>query len=248
MDVVRFGRVVRALRLRRSWTQQQLGERCAMSRSKVSRIETGRLTGIPVEDLERVLHVVDARLELDVRWRGAALDRLLDEDHAALVDASVRWLAGERWETNVEASFSIYGERGSIDIFARHPDGTLLVVEVKASIGDVNQTLIGIDRKTRLAPVVARDRGWPTGPIGTILVVGDTSTSRARIHRHEAAFRASLPAGTAACRQWARDPGRQPIGGIAFVRPPDSRRVNTQRVPSRAKQTRPMDPRSKLCG
>src|SRR5689334_16164082 len=98
MDVMRFGRVVRALRLRRSWTQQELGDRCAMSRSKISRIETGRLEGTPAPDLERILHVLDARLELDVRWRGAALDRLLDERHAGLVDATVRWLSVDDWD------------------------------------------------------------------------------------------------------------------------------------------------------
>ncbi len=152
-----------------------------MSRSKLSRIESGRLDGIPVDDLDGVFRVLDARLELEVRWRGATLDRLLDERHASLVDATVRWLAGDGWSTQVEASFAIRGERGSIDVFARHDSGALLVIEVKASIGDVNQTLIALDRKARLAPLIAQERGWPSGPVSRILVVGETTTSRTRI-------------------------------------------------------------------
>jgi hypothetical protein len=188
-----------------------------MSASKISRIERGFLAGVPVHDLVRLVHALDARLELDVRWRGALIDRLLDERHAALVDATVRWLTADGWTTMVEASFSIRGERGSIDVFGLHPSGALLVVEVKASIGDANQTLIGVDRKGRLAPSVARERGWPVGPVSRILVVGESTTSRDRIRRHEAAFRAALPTGTAACRAWVRSPTRDPIAGIVFL-------------------------------
>jgi transcriptional regulator with XRE-family HTH domain len=218
VDAQRFGRIVKALRARRAWTQARLGAACGMSASKVSRIERGFLAGVPVDDLGRVIHALDARLELDVRWRGALVDRLLDERHAALVDPTVRWLTSEGWTTIVEASFSIRGERGSIDVFGLHPSRALLVVEVKASIGDANQTLIGLDRKGRLAPIIARERGWPAGPVSRILVVGESTTSRARIRRHEAAFRAALPAGTSTCRAWVRAPKGVPIAGIVFMR------------------------------
>jgi transcriptional regulator with XRE-family HTH domain len=156
VDRLRFGRAVRALRQRRGLTQTQLGDRLGWSRSKVSRIERGRLAGVTYDDLERLAAELDAGLRLDLAWRGAGLDRLIDERHATLVDAVVRWLAGASWIVAVEASFSEFGERGSIDVFACHPSGALLVVEVKASIGDANQTLIGIDRKVRLAPAIAR--------------------------------------------------------------------------------------------
>ncbi len=226
MDRNRIGRIVRALRLRRGWTQAELGARAGVSRSRISRIETGRIGWMALDDLERILITLDARLELDVRWRGAALDRLLDERHAAIVDATVRWLAGDGWTNAVEASFAVRGERGAIDVFARHPSGALLVIEVKASIGDVNQTLIGLDRKARLAPIIARERSWPIGPVSRILVVGETTTSRSRIHRHEASFRTALPASTSDCRAWARSPTSRPIGGIVFLRPPDVHRAH----------------------
>ena len=175
MDRLRFARGVRALRRRRHLTQAQLAARLGWSRSKVSRIETGRLVGVAFDDLERLASELDARVQLDLAWRGASLDRLIDDDHAALVDATVRWLTGAGWNVVVEASFSIFGERGSIDVFASHPAGALLVIEVKASIGDANRTLIGVDRKVRLAPRIAKDRGWPVGRVGAVLVVASTT-------------------------------------------------------------------------
>src|SRR5262245_53872777 len=132
MDAIRFGRAVRVLRLRRRLTQAALGARCGMSRSQLSRIETGRVERIRVGDLQRLAVALDARFELLLSWRGAGLDRLIDEAHASLIDAIVAWLTGQGWEAAVEVSFAIYGERGSIDVFARHLSGALLVVEAKA--------------------------------------------------------------------------------------------------------------------
>jgi len=226
VDRFRFGRGLRALRQRRRLTQTALGARLGWSRSKVSRIETGRLSGVAFDDLERVAAELGARIRLDLAWHGAALDRLIDERHAALVDATVRWLTAAGWNAVVEASFSIYGERGSIDVFAWHPAGPLLVVEVKASIGDANQTLIGIDRKVRLAPSIAKERRWPAGSVGGILVVASTTTSRRRIALHDAAFRASLPSTAAECRRWVASPSGRPARGIVFLEAPDSRDMN----------------------
>jgi hypothetical protein len=87
--------------------------------------------------------------------------------------------------------------------------------------------LIGIDRKVRLAPKIAKERGWPIGPVGAILVVSSTTTSRRRIAQHEATFGASLPSTAAECRRWVGSPTGQPARGILFLESPDSRDVNT---------------------
>ena len=76
--------------------------------------------------------------------------------------SSSRLFRSARWEVAVEVTFSIYGERGSIDVFAFHPIQHVVAVnEVKASVGEAGNTVLGIDRKSRLAPQIARDRGWP---------------------------------------------------------------------------------------
>ncbi len=138
MDRYRFGRAIRALRQRRRLAQTDLAARLGWSKSKISRIEAGRLAGVPFDDLERLAAELGARLQLDLAWHGSAIDRLIDERHTALVDATVGWLTAAGWTVAVEASFSIFGERGSIDVFAWHPAGGLLVIEVKASVGEAN--------------------------------------------------------------------------------------------------------------
>jgi hypothetical protein len=108
-------------------------------------------------------------------------------------------LSGHGWEVAVEVSFSIWGERGSIDVLAFHQDtGTLLVVEVKSVVRDSQAAILGLDRKARLAPRIATDRGWPATVAAKLLVVsgrrrlGDVSDGferRMTLHSRLAAAR-----------------------------------------------------------
>ena len=93
------------------------------------------------------------------------------------------WI-GLGWQVSPEVSFSYYGERGVIDLLAWHaPTGTLLVVEVKIDIVDAQELLGTLDRKTRLARRVARDRGLAPRVVATWLVVAEGSTNRNRVAR-----------------------------------------------------------------
>ena len=104
-------------------------------------------------------------MSVRVYWQGEALDRLRDERHAAIVERVLRLLTAEGWIARTEVSFSEYGERGSIDVFALHPKvGALLVIEVKSAVPDLQATLSNLDRKTRLAPGLARALGWESIP------------------------------------------------------------------------------------
>ena len=73
-----------------------------------------------------------ARARLPVARRGTR--PAVDERHAAIVDELVGCSVRARWDVAVEVTFSIYGERGSIDVFAIPPDPEVVAVnEVKAS-------------------------------------------------------------------------------------------------------------------
>jgi len=240
MDRFRFGRSVRELRLRRRWTQSDLGDRVGVSRSVIGRIERGAISNVPFGRLLAVADALDGRLDLDFRWRGEALDRLIDERHTAIVDELVGLFRSARWEVAVEVTFSIFGERGSIDVFAWHPSRHVVAVnEVKASVGEAGNTVLGVDRKSRLAPQIAKDRGWPCRGVARFLVVADGSTSRDRIARHAETFRTAFPAGGRECLAYIRDPVDQPPSGILFLTPRNVRRV------SRAAPTRRPSPPSR---
>jgi transcriptional regulator with XRE-family HTH domain len=240
MDRWRFGRVIRALRQRRGWRQLDLAARAGVSRSVVGRIERGEVNRIAWGDLVAVADAVGARLDLDVRWQGEGIDRLLDERHAAVVNTTVELLRADGWDADVEVSFAIFGERGSIDVVGRHgPTGMLATFEIKATLGNANQAVIGVDRKTRLAPRIAVERGWPCRGVGRFLVIADGSTARDRVRRHSALFDAAFPDPAAACRAWLRNPVGRPPSGILFVAVRNVRRTGITRARVRLTQGRP---------
>jgi transcriptional regulator with XRE-family HTH domain len=221
MDLVRFGRGIRALRLRRRWRQLDLALAAGVSRSVVGMIELGQGRRLIVETYARIAEALGARVDLVLRWNGEALDRLLDSDHAALVEAMAHQLGAAGWEVRAEVSFAIWGERGSVDVLGWHAaTRTVLVIEVKSVVADVQATLFGLDRKGRLGAEIAKSIGWTAAGVGRLLVISGDRTSRRRVARHAATFEAALPDRLLAVRRWLRapDPGR-PLRGLLFVTP-----------------------------
>jgi len=168
VDDVRVGRFVRIARLRLGWRQFDLAARAGVSQQEISLIERGHLEGVPLRTLRRVLRALDASGDLDVRWRGGAIDRLIDDRHATLVGAAVEALRADGWETRVEVTYSSYGERGSIDVLGwRAAEAALVVEEVKSDLTSAEQTQRKHDEKVRLAPGVVREReGWRPQLVG----------------------------------------------------------------------------------
>jgi hypothetical protein len=67
------------------------------------------------------------------------------------------------------------------------------VIEVKSVVPDVQATLVTLDRKERLAPEIARTRGWDAAVVAKLLVVRNDRTSRRRIEVHAATFGNAFP-------------------------------------------------------
>jgi transcriptional regulator with XRE-family HTH domain len=228
VDPIRFGRGIRALRQRRRWRQEDLARDSRLSQAVVSRIELGQLNSIPLSKLILVARALGAEVDLRLQWQGERLDRLVDAAHASLVEQVVRLMTTWGWETLTEVSFSIYGERGAIDVLARHVEHRrLAVIEVKSAIGDVQGTLSALDRKVRNASIIARGRGSAPWPPARLLVVADASTARRRVAEHAATFGTVLPLDSRAVRRWLREPEAPAIGGVWFLSP--TRRAGIRR-------------------
>jgi len=223
MDDQRVGAIIRAVRRRRGWRQSDLARRADVHQAWVSLAERGHLGSLRVDAVRRIGVALDIGLPFDPRWRGADLARLLDEDHAALVENVVRFLRENAWEVTVEYSFNHYGDRGSVDIVGWHAETrTLLIIEVKSRIADVQDLHATMDRKCRVVPgLLARERGWRALSVGRVLVVVDTTTVRRMVARHAVTFDAALPERTSAVRRWLRRPAG-PVAGIWFL-PPNTR-------------------------
>ncbi len=217
MDPVRFGLGLRALRRRRRWTQTELAARAGLSQAAVSRAERGDAERLTVRTLDRIAAALGARMSLRLLWHGEALDRLLDAAHAGLVEQMVAMLVDRGWQVVPEVTFSHYGERGSIDVLSWHAlRGALLIVEVKSVVPDVQAMLAGVDRKQRLGPRIAVERGWKADTVSRLIVLPDSRTARRRIETHRATFDLAYPARTRAVRRWLVAP-KGPLAGILFL-------------------------------
>jgi hypothetical protein len=189
----------------------------------VSRLERGRIETMSVGRIRSIARALDAEVLLVIRWRGGELDRLVDEAHATLVGRTVEILRAFGWETRTEVTYSIYGERGSIDVLAWHAaTRTLLVVEVKSELTSVEETLRIHDAKLRLAPKIAAERfGWHASGSARVLVLPELSTARRRVARHGAVLNDAYPMRGHAMRSWLIEPtllaARRSAGGLLFV-------------------------------
>ena len=188
-----------------------------MSRYSVIRAERGDFEALTLGTLRRIASVVGAGLETLLRWQGGDLARLISGRHSAMHEAMAGLfdsLTG--WVVVHEASFSIYGERGVIDILAWHPARRcLLIVELKTELVDVNDLLATMDRRRRLATRIALERGWRPRIVATWVVVADTRTNRRRLAIHRTVLRNAFPADGRAIRGWLRDPS-EPIAALLF--------------------------------
>lgn len=231
MDGLAFGRAFRALRLRRRLRQEDVAAAARVSRGVIARIEQGRADRVTVETLEIAARPLGARVICRLSWKGEALDRLLDAGHAAIVDQVVRILRATGWLVATEVSFNVYGERGSIDVLAFHPEArVVLVVEVKSVVPDLQLTLVTIDRKQRLAIQIARERGWNAVSVARLLVIRESRTARRRVETHAATFGNSFPHRADEIRRWLAQPdGRRPLAGLWFLSS-ESHAVGRQRV------------------
>ncbi|HEX7471742.1 MAG TPA: helix-turn-helix transcriptional regulator [Candidatus Limnocylindrales bacterium] len=222
MDDQRLGATIRLLRQRRHWRQADLARAAGMSRAAVSRAERGHLDELTFRAFRQVAAAIDLRVDLVPRWRGGELDRMLSRRHSLLHEAFARHLGTHvGWTFKPEVSYSIFGERGVIDMLAWHADRAMvLVVEFKTDLVDVNDLVGTMDRRRRLAVSIARDFGWrPVAASCLVVLVGDR-TNRRRATEHRTLLRAAFPADGRRLAGWLRDP-REPVSMLAMW--PDER-------------------------
>jgi transcriptional regulator with XRE-family HTH domain len=199
-------------------SQKQLGARVGISQQEISLLERGHFDTVQVRTIRSSFRGVEAGAEWDIRWRGGAVDRLLDERHAELVGAIGELLVSEGWEIVSELTYNVYGDRGSIDLVAWHsPTSTLLIVEVKTELTSIEATLRKHDEKVRLGPeVVGKRLAWRPRSVARLLVLPETRTARRHVERAARVLGPAYPARGRATRRWLRNPvGRG--DGIVFL-------------------------------
>jgi transcriptional regulator with XRE-family HTH domain len=249
VDTSRIGRGLRAIRIRAGVTQATLASRARVPRVVVASIERGDLVRVRVGQLAAVAGSLGADLDVIVRWNGTELDRLLHAGHSAMHEIIAGLLIADGWEVVPERSFSSWGERGVIDIVAWHaPTRTLLIVELKTEIVEV-QLLIGkVDQYRRLAPNAVEELGWIPRQVAAWVVVAESPTNHRRLADHATVLRAAFPDDGRKVRAWRRNPSG-PLRALSFLSDArlanrtaarsSRRRVRAGRSGSRAPETGP---------
>jgi transcriptional regulator with XRE-family HTH domain len=216
VDDQRLGTAVRSLRQRRGWRQVDLAIKARVSQATVSRLERGHVGTLSVDAVRSVGSALDMRIELLGRWRAGDLDRLLNARHSRFHEMVAEWLARAcpGWSLSPEVSFSIWGERGVIDLVAWNAaHRSLLLIELKTDIADVNELIGTFDRKVRLGRPIAEERGWdPLGVSGWVIVASGR-TNRERIAVHGAMLRAAFPMDGRGIGAWLR----RPVGQVSAL-------------------------------
>ena len=250
MDGRRVGRVLRAVRLHKRLRQRDVAAAAGVSQSTVSRAERGLVHRVPLRYLDQIAGALDVSLFIDARWIGGNVDRLIDRAHAAVVEIVVGELRRLGWQVVVEYGFNHFGDRGSVDVLAWFPASrTLLIVEVKSILTDLQATFTSLATKVRVVPaLVRRELGWDAAVVSRILVMPGSKANRTIVANHAATFETLFPARMPALRAWLRSPSG-PAAGIWFLSTSlkgtrtDLRRVRRTRSPARAR-TAGLDSRS----
>jgi hypothetical protein len=195
----------------------------------VHRAETSELRSVTLGSLDRLVSALDADLVVEIRWRDAALDGLVDRAHAALVTATVERLERAGWVTRVEVSFNHFGDRGRCDVVGWSPiHRMLLLVEVKTRIGDLQDTLGRLDVKARVGGTIAEQLGFgPPGSAVPALVLAEDGANRRIVARYDTLLR-QLGARGRAALAWIGKPSGT-VTGMLWFESPDSARSRTKR-------------------
>lgn len=193
----------------------------------VSRLERGRLSGMALRTVRQVASVLGIQAQLRMWAPGGELDRLLNARHSALHESVARvFRQWPGWVLAAEVSFSIYGERGVIDLLAWHAASrSLLLIELKTAIVDIQELTGTLDRKRRLAVKIAAERGWDAVTVSVWLIVAEGSTNRRRVRAHGAMLRNTFPVDGRRMPSWLRTP-RGSVSALTFWsdRHPQSRK------------------------
>ena len=228
---MRLAAVFRAVRIRKRWRQEDVGRAAGVSRATIARAESASLGELPLRTLLRIAAALDIRIDLLGRWRGGELDRMLNAGHAALHETVAQTLARmPGWFFRPEVSFAVHGERGVIDILAFHAaTGSLLAIELKTQLVDVQGLIGSVDRYVRLAPTIARDLGWNLRHVSAWVILSESTTNRRRVRQHATILGNAFPADGHAMRSWLRQP-TTPTRALSYLRTGGRATAGTLRV------------------
>ena len=142
----REGRKVRAARRRRRWTQTDLGHRCDLAQTTVSKLERGEGGSLSLESWQQVALVL--ALPLDLSLGRDALEEPIDAGHLAIQELVLRLARPLGFARMFELPTKPSDPSYSTDVGLRDDVRRVLVqVECWNTFGNINASIRSSDRK-----------------------------------------------------------------------------------------------------
>lgn len=221
-----LARVIRDARRRIGWSQDELAHRAETSQTMVSRLESGRATGLEIAVVERVLTALGMRARLVIDGRHLEdRDRQRDGVHARLTGFVSRRLERAGWLTAAEVPLGDGPPRGWIDLLAYRPaDHALLIEETKTDLPDMGGLQRSVAFYQREAWGAARRLGWQPTRMGVLVVLLDSAAIAGRLADNRDIAMRSFPARIGDMVTWLATPGGPaPLGWAIGTCDPVSR-------------------------
>lgn len=217
MDDARIGSAVRAVRIRAERTQADVAKAASVRRYDVSCVEQGKLGEMSLSEVRRVASALGMWIDLTPNWRGTNLEHLVNGAHTSLQEAVLSFFDGRAgWVARPEVTFSIFGERGAIDILAWHAaTRTVLVIELKTLVVDPADLVKQTGRRLRLATEIAATQGWHARDVASWVIFTDTRTNRRQVAKHRTLLQGLADLDGRAVRSWLRAPSG-PMSALSF--------------------------------
>lgn len=187
----RLGGQIKALRLRRRWTQAGLAERAGLGRLIVGRAERN-VGPIDLEALERISMALGVALVVDLGRD--PLDDVADAGHLAMQELVLRVTRKAGFEVRFELPSRPGEPWRSIDV-AVASEALRLAIQVECwnTIGDVGAATRSSGRKQAELGALAVARWGTPARVGSVWVVRATSRNQALIARYPEVFAARFP-------------------------------------------------------
>lgn len=206
-----LGRDLRRTRIRRRLTQEQLGDKVAVSQAEISALEAGRGGRTSIEMWVAIGIALGRPIAIGFS-REVVDPAPADAGHLDAQELLLRLAAAGGWRGRPEAPSDPADPRHSTDVELRSVDGRIVLVEVWNRLADIGAGLRSSDRKLALV------RQRADTDIGSSWLFVDTAANRQIVRRYPAIFRArfggSSTAWIRAITSGAQCPSRP---GIAWI-------------------------------
>jgi transcriptional regulator with XRE-family HTH domain len=192
-QVVRLGADLKGARLRRRWTQAQLGARVGVGRATVGAIERGRGGGHTLDAWQRLALAVDRPMRIELRRD--AREEPADAGHLAIQELVMRHGRRAGYGRTFELRSRASDPSRSTDVGLRDDRARVLIlVECWNTFGDVGAAVRSTSRKlAEAAELAIAVGGEHPYRVFSCWVVRDVERNRQLIARYPELFASTFP-------------------------------------------------------